>query len=89
MIPTGNRRPPGVHPEDRKLSRCPVREVKPSEWRIISVWSAWRRLGGMPGPGCVQDQEAQLVEAFAVLDLERDLIGAYHAQVAERRARNG
>ena len=84
-----SRRPAGVHAEDRKLSRCPLTTVKPSEWRLVSLWAAWRRLGGMPGPGSVEEQEAKLVDAFGVLDFEQDLIQAYTSEGAERRSRNG
>ena len=83
------RRPSSVHAEERKLPACPLTTVKPSEWRLVSLWAAWRRLGGMPGPGSVEEQEAKVVDAFGVLDFEQDLIQAYSSEVAERRARNG
>lgn len=66
--------------------------MAPALWSLIAMWSAWRRLGGMPGPGPVEDQNARLVDAFAILDFEQELIQAYHQEVAERRAkgdRNG
>ncbi|MAH51725.1 hypothetical protein CMI37_38265 [Candidatus Pacearchaeota archaeon] len=88
-MPSAKRRPAGVHAEDRKLDRCPMTSITPAEWRTVSVWSAWRRLGGMPGPGSVQDQEAKLVESLGVLDFEQDLIQAYAAEVSERRQSNG
>lgn len=88
-MPGTGRKPPGVHAEDRRVSRCPLTEVKPTEWSTLSVWSAWRRLGGMPGTGSVEDQDARLVESFSVLDFEQDLIQAYYAEVAERRAKDG
>ena len=56
---------------------------------MLSIWSAWRRLGGMPGPGSVQEQGARLTEALGVLDFEQDLIQAQQAEAAERRSRNG
>tara|TARA_Y100000310_G_scaffold83581_1_gene80246 strand:- start:3258 stop:3494 length:237 start_codon:yes stop_codon:yes gene_type:complete len=78
-----------VRAEDRKVDRCPLTEVRPAEWGMLSIWSAWRRLGGMPGPGSVQEQGARLTEALGVLDFEQDLIQAQQAEAAERRSRNG
>lgn len=54
----------------------------------MAVWTAWTKLGGMPSPGSVEEQEAKLVEAFSVLDSESDMIQAFHQEEAERRARS-
>lgn len=61
--------------------------MKPSEWRMLNTWSAWKQLGGMPGPGSVEEQEAKLVDAFSVLDSESDMIAAASREDAERRAK--
>jgi len=42
----------------------------------------------MPSPGSVEEQEARLVESFSLLDGEQDMIAAFHAEEAERRARS-
>ena len=55
---------------------------------MLRVWGAWRQLGGMPSPGSVEEQEARLVEAFSVLDSERDMIEAYHQEETARRAQS-
>ena len=63
--------------------------MSPSLWSVVALWSAWRRLGGMPGPGPVEDQGARLVDAFGILDFEQDLIQGYYQEVADRRAKGG
>lgn len=55
---------------------------------MVRLWSAWRQLGGMPGPGSIEEQEARLVDAFAILDGEQDMIAAFHQEEATRRARS-
>lgn len=80
------KRPPGVHPERSRVDRCPLHEVKPSTWRLLNVWNAWKQLGGMPGVGAVEDQEAKLIEAFSVLDSESDMIQAHARELEQRRA---
>ena len=87
--PSGKYRPPGVHPERSRAARCPLDFVKPEDWRLVRVWSAWRQLGGMPGPGSVEEQDAKLIEAFAILDGEQSLITASAQEEADRRARKG
>jgi len=67
---------------------CPNKLVKPREWGVLRLWSAWRQLGGMPSPGSVEEQEARLVESFGLLDSEQDMIQAAHAEEAERRAKS-
>lgn len=62
--------------------------VKPADWRLLEVWEAWRQLGGLPSPGSVEDQEAQMVEAFRVLDAELGLIQGYYQAQAERRSQD-
>ena len=81
-------RPPGVHPERSKHDGCPDAYVTPEDWRMVRLWSAWRQLGGMPGPGSIEEQEARLVDAFAILDGEQDMIAAFHQEEATRRARS-
>ena len=86
-MPTGSSKPPGVRAEDRRVNKCPRMAVTPAEWSLVHLWSAWRQVGGMPGPGSLIEQEALLVEAFSVLDAEQELIGLHHAEAAERRAK--
>jgi hypothetical protein len=63
-----------------------LHEVDPSIWRLLNVWNAWKQLGGMPGAGSVEDQEAKLIDAFSVLDSESDMIQAHAQELDQRRA---
>jgi len=87
LFPSTSSRPPGVHPEDRRADRCPTAYVQPEDWRLLSIWSAWKQLGGMPSAGAVEDQEALLVEALSVLDSEQQLISLHAQERAEARAK--
>ena len=82
------KRPPGIHPERAKCDGCPLSFVHPEDWRVIRLWYVWKQLGGMPSPGSVEDQESKLVDAFAILDGEQDMITAYHHDEALRRSRS-
>jgi len=87
-LPPPDRRPSGVHAEDRRTDRCPHEFVEGEDWRLLEVWSAWRQFGGMPSPGSVEEQSARLVEAFRILDRELSLVEGYYQAQAERRVRS-
>ena len=86
-LPPPDRRPSGVHAEDRWTAECPHEFVRGEDWSLLDLWSAWRQFGGMPSPGSVEEQPARLVDAFRVFDAELSLVGGYYQAQAERRAR--
>ena len=68
------------------MAGCPT-TIPAREWSAVRLWGIWRRVGGLPGLGSLLDQDAWLLDAFAVLDAEDSLIQAHHAErVAKRRA---
>ena len=43
-------------------------------------------IGGAPGGGAVEDQDARQIASFGILSSELALIQGYHAEKAEQRA---
>lgn len=86
-MPSLRRRPPGCHNEDRRVAGCPLREVPAWAWSTLSVWESWRLVGGAPGPGSVEEQEAKQIECFGILSAEMDLIQSHYQEKAESNHR--
>lgn len=85
--------PEGERKGDRNVAGCPLRMAEPWMHGAIVRWQAWRRLGGMPGPGGLGDQDARLVAAIGILEGEMGLIELAHQEramaEAQRRAKAG
>ena len=84
LLPSLGLRPEGCHAEDRQIAGCPT-AIPAREWSALRLWGIWRRVGGLPGLGSLLDQDAWLLDTFAVLDAEDSLIQAHHAERAAKR----
>ncbi len=61
--------------------------MRPEAVRLVKLFVASRRLGAQPLAGSLLDWPARLVDAFEVLENERDAIRLYELKEAQRKAR--